>query len=229
MLPDPSPEQLGAFAPLPPLALNQLMDPKSIRHLTALGGIDGLCLKLHTDGKLGLPDDDDKAAPSSTAGTSRADRQRAYGTNTLPDHETKSLLMLMWLALQDRVLIILCVAAAVSLALGLYQDLGTPPTYIPSPDCPNQQCAQPQVDWVEGVAILAAVVIVVVVGSVNDWQKERQFRLLNAKKEDRMVTGIRGQGRETLINVHDVVVGDVLALEPGTLVSPSDDQVGRVT
>lgn len=41
--------------------------------------------------------------------------------------------------------------------------------------------------WVEGVAIIVAVLIVVLVGSINDWQKEKQFRKLNAKKEDRYV------------------------------------------
>lgn len=45
----------------------------------------------------------------------------------------------------------------------------------------------PGVKWVEGVAIIVAVLIVVLVGSINDWQKEKQFRKLNAKKEDRYV------------------------------------------
>lgn len=39
----------------------------------------------------------------------------------------------------------------------------------------------------EGVAIIVAIVVVVLVGSLNDWQKERQFQVLNAKKEDRTV------------------------------------------
>lgn len=57
-----------------------------------------------------------------------------------------------------------------------------------------------QVDWVEGAAILAAVCIVAVVGSVNNWQKERQFRVLNARKEDHSVTVVR-DGKESAINV----------------------------
>lgn len=41
---------------------------------------------------------------------------------------------------------------------------------------------EPQgVDWVEGVAIVVAIVIVVMVGSLNDWQKEKAFVRLNAK------------------------------------------------
>ena len=41
--------------------------------------------------------------------------------------------------------------------------------------------------WLEGTAILTAVVVVVMVGSVNDYQKEAQFRALNAKKDDMKV------------------------------------------
>ena len=55
-------------------------------------------------------------------------------------------------------------------------------------------------DWVEGVAIMVAVIIVVVVGSINDWQKERQFKKLNEKKEDRSVKVIR-DGAEKVINI----------------------------
>ena len=37
--------------------------------------------------------------------------------------------------------------------------------------------------WIDGFAILVAVVIVISVGSGNDYQKERQFRKLNKKLE----------------------------------------------
>ena len=52
------------------------------------------------------------------------------------------------------------------------------------------------------------------VGSLNDWQKERQFRVLNEKKEERGVKVIRG-GIERVIDVHEVVVGDIALVEPG--------------
>lgn len=73
------------------------------------------------------------------------------------------------------------IAAAVSLALGLYQDFGAPRERVACADG-SLTCLAPAVDWVEGVAILLAVAIVVLVGSVNDWQKERQFKVLNARK-----------------------------------------------
>lgn len=70
----------------------------------------------------------------------------------------------------DKVLIILTLVAAISLGLGLYQDFGQSGRY-----------GGPKVRWVEGVTIMVAVAIVVVVGSVNDYQKERQFIKLNQK------------------------------------------------
>lgn len=47
---------------------------------------------------------------------------------------------------------------------------------------------------------MVAIVIVVVVGSLNDWQKEKQFKALNEKKEDRTVKVIR-DGLEKVINI----------------------------
>lgn len=47
---------------------------------------------------------------------------------------------------------------------------------------------------------MVAVIIVVVVGSMNDWQKERQFKKLNEKKEDRTVKVIRS-GAEKVVNI----------------------------
>ncbi|KAF7353597.1 Calcium-transporting ATPase [Mycena venus] len=60
-------------------------------------------------------------------------------------------------------------------------------------------------------------VLQVVVGSVNDWQKERQFQTLNDKKEERGVKVIRG-GVETVIDIKQVAVGDIVLLEPGEIV-----------
>lgn len=37
--------------------------------------------------------------------------------------------------------------------------------------------------WIEGVAIWVAVLVVICVGAGNDWQKDRQFRKLNAQRE----------------------------------------------
>ena len=57
----------------------------------------------------------------------------------------------------------------------------------------------------------------VMVGSLNDWQKERQFRVLNDKKEERGVKVIRS-GDERIIDVKELLVGDIALLEPGEII-----------
>ncbi|KAJ7349180.1 hypothetical protein DFH08DRAFT_697693 [Mycena albidolilacea] len=133
-------------------------------------------------------------------------RRRTYGENVLPPRATKSLLSLIYIGLKDKVLVLLSIAAVVSLALGLFQDFGS-----------SRSEGEAPVDWVEGVAIMVAILITVVVGSANDWQKERQLQTLKDKKEERGVKVIRGCV-ETVIDIKQVVVGDIALLEPGEIV-----------
>ena len=61
-------------------------------------------------------------------------------------------------------------------------------------------------------------VVVVLVGSINDYQKESQFRALNAKKDDMKVTVLR-DGQKSTMSCHDLVVGDVVILSTGDIIS----------
>ncbi|GAA6028517.1 hypothetical protein JCM8097_007260 [Rhodosporidiobolus ruineniae] len=211
---DPLPEEMAPFEQhLTPSSLYNLVDPKSYDYLKSLGGTEGVLRGLRTDAKTGLKETGGEG--SSVA--EQEDRLRVYGDNRVPGKKPKSFLELCWAAYTDKVLIILSIAAIVSLALGLYQDLGTPPDTYPSNQCAGGICTEPQVDWVEGVAITIAILIVVLVGSVNDWQKERQFQKLNAQKEERNVKVLRS-GQERLMSVYDILVGDVLYIEPGEII-----------
>jgi Ca2+-transporting ATPase len=138
-----------------------------------------------------------------------ADRKRVFLDNTLPTKTPLNLLQLMWMAYNDFVLFFLTAAAAVSLAVGFYQAYATVRT--PS---------NPPIEWVQGVSILVAIVIIVVVGSVNDLEKERQFAKLNKKQQDRTVKVIRS-GTSQEIPISDVLVGDVVHLESGDVI-PAD-------
>ncbi len=144
--------------------------------------------------------------PHSQSPNIFADRRRIFAENRLPEKKVKNILQLAWIAYNDKILILLTIAAVISFAVGLYQTFGQfhPP-------------GEPAVEWVEGLAIMVAILIVVVVGAVNDWQKERQFVKLNKRKEDRTVKVIRS-GRLQEISVYDLLVGDVMNLEPGDMV-----------
>jgi len=220
-----------------PGQLNKLLNPKSLAAFRALGGLRGLEKGLRTDVQSGLsadektldgavsfeevtgsksvtktaspadppPEQPTRSETSTTSGEDFADRRRVYGTNKLPERKLKTIWELAWIAYNDKVLILLTIAAVVSLAVGIPQSL--------HPADPNE----PGVEWVEGLAILIAIIIVVVVGAANDWQKERQFAKLNKKKENRLVNVIRS-GKTMEISIHDLVVGDVMLLEPGDMV-----------
>lgn len=196
LTPDPGTEDMFktennkfAFAPG---QLTKLLNPKSHNAFYALGGLRGLEKGLRTDCTAGLSVDEasldgavtfEEVAPKGTpkfgtagstppeakAGSTPVpqvelsktggflDRKRIYGENRLPEKKTKSIWELCWQTYNDKVLILLTGAAVVSLALGLYQALGT-----------HHEDGEPKVEWVEGVAILVAIILVVVVGTVND-------------------------------------------------------------
>ena len=220
--------------------LNKTLNPKSLAAFRALGGITGLELGLQTDTVAGLSLDEtsvskkvsfEEATESAHTGKKDVarpllgvdstvtnhkipgqydDRKRIFKDNRLPVKKSVSIWRLFWNAFNDRILIILTVAAFISLALGVYEAVGQ-----------KRQPGEPQpVDWVEGLAIMVAVVIVVLVTGLNDYRREKQFAALNAKKDDRQVKVIRS-GKSTMISVFDVVVGDVLHLESGDSV-PAD-------
>ena len=74
--------------------------------------------------------------------------------------------------------------------------------------------------WIEGVAIFVAVLIVALVSSVNNFQKELQFRKLNDVKNDKSVKVIRA-GKELELSIYGILVGDIVKLETGDAI-PTD-------
>ena len=104
-----------------------------------------------------------------------------------------------------------------SLAVGLYEDFG--------PATSSSSSQGQKVHWIEGFSIIVAVVIVVLAGSINDYQKEKQFQKLNAKKEDRLVKVIR-DGSTKQISVYHILVGDVLELQPGDVIAADGVLIG---
>ncbi|KAI1078885.1 calcium-translocating P-type ATPase [Whalleya microplaca] len=223
-----------------PGQLTKMFNPKSLSAFYKLGGLAGLEKGLRSNRDTGLSIDEQHldGTVSFEEATSRSssklvnegiespqtpvartttsprhgsdgnfsDRKRVYKDNRLPEKKGKSFLELVWITYNDKVLILLTIAAIVSLAVGLYQTFGV-----------AHDDGEPSVEWIEGVAIIAAIVIVVLVGSLNDWQKERQFAKLNKVKQDRLVKAVRS-GKTVEVSVFDVLVGDVLHLEPGDLI-----------
>uniref|UniRef100_A0A158R686 Calcium-transporting ATPase n=1 Tax=Syphacia muris TaxID=451379 RepID=A0A158R686_9BILA len=167
--------------------------------LNDYGGIEQLCHILGTDMVSGLKNDEQLLQK----------RRAVYGSNEIPPHPPKSLLRLIWEALQDMTLVILLVCSIFSLALPFLNP--------PSQDDQNEK----EANWIEGAAILLSVVVVVLVTALNDYQKERQFRGLQAKIEtEHKFSVVRGD-QEKEVLVKELVVGDIAHVKYGDLL-PAD-------
>ncbi|OMJ25455.1 Calcium-transporting ATPase PAT1 [Smittium culicis] len=192
---------------IPPNVLSSLFDPKDEQSLKKLGGLECLFKKLHVDPALGLSSNENFGSYSSlqTPSIPFEERRKVYGTNSLPEAKSASFLELLLNALNDSTLILLSLAAVVSLFVGLYDDY-----YGSHKNDPVK------IGWVEGAAIMFAVAVVSLTNSINDYNKELQFRKLNAKKEDRKVKVIR-DGQEVEIQIEDINVGEIMLIEPGDI------------
>ena len=185
---------------------------RKLEELKKYGGIEQLAKDLHTSLTDGLPE----GVPDA------GERVEAFGRNVYPEPPMKGFLKLWLEALSDTTLIILVVAAILSLVLGLVVG-GTKQKVLP--DCAEKEALlededDSNLDWIEGLAILVAVAVVSLVSAGNDYSKEKKFRALSAKEKEIQVKTIRG-GKECLVLITDLLVGDVVALDTGDQI-PAD-------
>jgi len=181
--------------------------PEGVQKVQEFGGVHEIARKLNTSEAAGL---------SGEKGDLEH-RQDVFGSNTIPPKPPKTFLELVWEALQDVTLIILQVAAVVSLALSFYK----PPKGGGDDDIEEEEHST---DWIEGLAILLAVVIVVLVTAFNDWSKEKQFRGLQDRIEGEQTFSVIRSNTMTQVQVGDIVVGDIISTKYGDLL-PADGLV----
>ncbi|XP_031681650.1 plasma membrane calcium-transporting ATPase 2 isoform X7 [Oncorhynchus kisutch] len=176
------------------------------------GDMDGLCQRLKTSPTEGLSGD----------ATDLDKRKEVYGENLIPPKKPKTFLQLVWEALQDVTLIILEVAALISLGLSFYQ----PPGGDSGESCGTAAAGaedegEAEAGWIEGAAILLSVVCVVLVTAFNDWSKEKQFRGLQSRIEQEQKFQVVRGAQVIQLPVADIVVGDIAQIKYGDLL-PTD-------
>lgn len=170
-------------------------------------GIEGLCQKLSTSVTDGVADNPEDIQA----------RLKAFGRNEIPPKPPKSFFRLAFEALQDTTLILLIFCSFISIGLSFYH----PEADALEEDVRQDAFSEANLEWVEGVAILFAVGIVVFVSAFNDWRKEKQFRGLKDKiEQDQMASVLRG-GQVKQINLKELVVGDICFIKYGDLI-PAD-------
>ncbi|XP_048486748.1 plasma membrane calcium-transporting ATPase 2 isoform X9 [Plutella xylostella] len=188
--------------------LRELMESRGaegLAKINAVGGPQELCKKLYTSPTDGL---------SGTAADLQH-RREVFGSNLIPPKPPKTFLTLVWEALQDVTLIILEVAAVVSLGLSFYKPPDDPT------DLAHLDEEEGHYQWIEGLAILISVIVVVIVTAFNDYTKERQFRGLQSRIEGEHKFAVIRGNEVSQIPISEIVVGDVCQIKYGDLL-PAD-------
>ncbi|XP_070789774.1 plasma membrane calcium-transporting ATPase 2 isoform X1 [Pituophis catenifer annectens] len=175
------------------------------------GDTEGLCRHLNTSPIEGLP--------GTTADLDK--RRLIFGKNFIPPKKPKTFLQLVWEALQDVTLIILEIAAIISLGLSFYHPPGEGNEACAAAAGGAEDEGEAEAGWIEGAAILLSVICVVLVTAFNDWSKEKQFRGLQSRiEQEQKFTLVRG-GQVIQIPVAEIVVGDIAQVKYGDLL-PTD-------
>ncbi|XP_065104486.1 plasma membrane calcium-transporting ATPase 3a isoform X4 [Paramisgurnus dabryanus] len=172
---------------------------------------EGLCHKLNTSPADGLSDN-----PADLE-----KRRQVFGQNFIPPKKAKTFLQLVWEALQDVTLIILEIAAIISLGLSFYQPPGGETEACGNVSTGAEDEGEAEAGWIEGAAILLSVLCVVLVTAFNDWSKEKQFRGLQSRIEQEQRFAVVRNGTVIQIPVAEMVVGDVAQVKYGDLL-PAD-------
>nr|XP_020652622.1 plasma membrane calcium-transporting ATPase 4 isoform X2 [Pogona vitticeps] len=197
------------------MELRNLMELRSAEAVNRIndnyGGVHNICKRLKTspvEGLSGNPADLEK-------------RRQAFGQNFIPPKKAKTFLQLVWEALQDVTLIILEIAAIISLGLSFYHPPGGDNESCGEAKGSAEDEGEAQAGWIEGAAILFSVIIVVLVTAFNDWSKEKQFRGLQSRIEQEQKFTVIRKGQVIQIPVAEIVVGDIAQIKYGDLL-PAD-------
>ncbi|KAH6560421.1 hypothetical protein BASA50_009684 [Batrachochytrium salamandrivorans] len=194
-------------------------DPALLNELQGkYGGVKGIAKSLRTDITLGLllkskfhelqklsdkPSREqghlstpkDASESSGLSVYDEAVRRAAFGENIIPPPNSESIIEIVWHTIvEDPILKILIVGAVVVLSLS-------------SATCPSS-------GWIEGFAIVLAVLIVLSVTAGNDWSKDRRFKKLLLLQTDKRCRVLRS-GIRSEISSWDILVGDVIELVAG--------------
>lgn len=174
---------------IPAQDLVDLVEQRDNEWIVHKGGLAQLAASLHTNLHDGITRDELNAGLGP--------RTAVYGANTFKYPPPKGFIRLMLEAFKDLTIIILCVAAAVSLVIGLAVSE-----------------KREEFGYLEGIAIIIVVVVVTFVQAAIDRHKEAKFRQLNSVKDNYQVEVVRAS-KSTSISAEQLVVGDVVKVTAG--------------
>ena len=139
---------------------------------------------------------------SETTGIfSEEGREEYFGSNKVFVEPVPPFCYYVWESLSDTMVRILIVCAVVQIVLG----------------CTLSE--DPSKDWVDGVSIIVAILVVVLVGSITNYQKETKFHELNEVQNEGTKYKIIRNGIPKDYISDDILVGDLIMVTYGDIMA----------
>ena len=155
------------------------------------GGIDELLGKLQTDKVKGI---------SSTSG-----REDHFGSNKVFQKPPPTFFDFIKEAMADKMIIILICCSIFEIGISIYYIL----------------TGEKNTDWIDGLSIIIAVCVVVLVGSITNYKKEQKFHELNDIQNGTTKYKVIRKGIPTDVIADDILVGDLIKINYGEIL-PAD-------
>ena len=133
--------------------------------------------------------------------TSTEGREEYYGSNKVFVEPVPPFCAYVWEALEDMMVRILIICAIVQIILG----------------CTLSD--DPSKDWIDGVSIIVAILVVVLVGSITNYQKETKFHELNEVQNEGTKYNIIRKGSPHEYTSDDILVGDLIMVNYGDIMA----------
>lgn len=153
-----------------------------------------LLLETHSDAERGL-----------TEAQISANRQK-YGANAFSRRKPESVWRRIWEAATEPMILMLIAAGLIALAVNIIRDV-----------------TGAEADYLECVGVFVAISISVIISVVMEGKSAKAFEALSKISENMTVRAVR-DGQVTVIEQHEIVVGDILLLATGDKV-PADGRL----
>jgi len=165
-----------------------------IKYFKEKGGILPLLLSLKTDAKQGI----------STL--SLENRKSHFGSNRIYIKPPPNFADFCIEALSDKMIIILIISSIIEIGISLFNMFFK---------------GENNADYLDGFSIITAVAVVVLVGSITNYQKEKKFHSLNDFEQKSTKYNVIRNGLNQMVPSEELLVGDLIKINYGEIL-PAD-------
>ena len=165
-----------------------------IKYFKEKGGILPLLTSLKTDAKDGI----------STL--SLENRLEHFGSNKIFVKPLPNFMDFVYEALSDKMIIILIISSLIEISISLFNKFFK---------------GENNIDYLDGISIIIAIVVVVMVGSITNYKKEMKFHSLNDFEKKNAKYNVIRNGMNQYVISDELLVGDLIKINYGEIL-PAD-------